>query len=659
MLRRFLRPAILLLAVLAPLARAQPDEDGPVRVRAIPQRTTVKAGDRVAIAVELTHAPKHHTWPAAHVPLPPVVSSFAERTAIGVDAGTPKDVRALGVQWPDAHPGQVPNLETGKGTMTVPLYSGTATAYLVAEIAPGARAGQLMIPVHVHYQVCNDQACLMPEDVSIPVSLTVGAESGMENEPALFAGFKPGEIGQPLAPPPAEAALPAAPRTIFGITIGGGLVLLFLAAALGGVILNLTPCVLPIIPLKIMALVHHAGSPGRRLILGLWMALGVVAFWSALAIPVLALRSAGHGDPSQLIFGTWWLTLAIGLLIAVMGLGIMGLFTIQLPQSVYAINPKADTAWGSFLFGVMAGVLGLPCFGFVAGGLLAGLVAMPWDMVVTIFVGLGVGMGAPYLILAVWPALIERIPRTGPASELVKQVMGLLLLAFAGFFIASGIGAVLKTMPFLSKSIHIWVVAFFVALTALWLTVRTLQIARRAWPRVIMPAISLLAAAGFISWIARGTSSDRRDWIRLQAASEDTVVSGAWLEYTPRRLEKAIASGKIIVADFTADWCLTCKFLKRTILDDEPLASRLRQDDVILLEVDCTVDTSPDSALLASLRLTGVPHLAVWAPAEKVPMVVLDAYTSGVVLEALDAAKKKAGGSKSTESAPSVSNRAR
>jgi thiol:disulfide interchange protein len=110
-----------------------------------------------------------------------------------------------------------------------------------------------------------------------------------------------------------------------------------------------------------------------------------------------------------------------------MGIGIMGLFTIQLPAAVYAVNPKAETAWGSFLFGVMTAVLGLPCFGFVAGALLAGAATLPASTVMLVFASIGVGMAAPYLVLSAKPSLLRHLPRTGPASELVKQVMGLLL----------------------------------------------------------------------------------------------------------------------------------------------------------------------------------------------------------------------------------------
>src|SRR5690606_12559047 len=267
-----------------------------------------------------------------------------------------------------------------------------------------------------------------------------------------------------------------------------GLVVIALLSALGGFVLNLTPCVLPVIPIKIMSIMQHANKPGKNLALGLWMAVGVVMFWVALGLPVAFI--AGVTDPSR-IFGIRWFTVGIGVLIAVMGIGIMGMFTIQLPQSLYMVNPKADTAGGSFLLGVMTGVLGLPCFGFVAGALLAGAATLPAWMVIAIFGGIGVGMAAPYLVLAMKPALIERIPRTGPASELVKQVVALLLLAAAAYFVGSGLIGLVSERPWMGRMLHWWAVAIFAVAAGLWLMVRTFQISGKPAPRVVFTVLAV------------------------------------------------------------------------------------------------------------------------------------------------------------------------
>jgi thiol:disulfide interchange protein DsbD len=642
--------ALVGLAIV-PTAHAQGEQ---VTVRAVAREATVKPGDNAVVAVEMKHAPGFHSWPAEGVPLPKSVESTALRTSI--DLGTVKGATLAGIQWPQTTPGKVPDPDSGE-KVTADLYSGVAVAYLTIAIDPSV-SGEITLPITVHYQSCNESMCFLPQEPEVPVKLTVsaGATASEASESALFKGYKPidSTLPPPAAAPAKGPALPAAPAakgvaavvtapppapTIFGIGFGGGLLVLFLIAALGGAVLNLTPCVLPVIPLKIMTLVHHAGTPGKRVALGLWMALGVVTFWFAIGIPMIILR--GAVDPSQLIFGTWWVTLGIGLLIAAMGLGIMGLFLFQLPQSVYLVNPKADTAWGSFLFGIMTAVLGLPCFGFVAGGLLAGAAALPRTSIATVFLGLGFGMALPYLVLSIWPALINRIPRTGPASELVKQVMGLLLIAASAWFVAAGIGGLLADMPYLRASLPIWIVSFFVLLAGGWLSIRTIQIARSSVPKLVIPILALAGVSGTVAFAVMSANSDREDWLRAQsgAMSDSSIVPGTWLPYNEARLKAALASGKVVVADFTAEWCINCKVIKRTILDVDPVKSRLHKDDVVLLEVDCTSKASPGSAYLKALGQTGVPTLAVYGPGVDKPLI-FNSYLPDTVIAAVESAAK-------------------
>ncbi|MBC7771546.1 MAG: thioredoxin family protein, partial [Pyrinomonadaceae bacterium] len=439
---------------------------------------------------------------------------------------------------------------------------------------------------------------------------------------------------------PAAATMPSLfgfqslnPNSAVGITV------LLLISVLGGVILNLTPCVLPVIPIKVLTLSQHAGgSRSKALKLGIWMALGVIAFWMMIGIPMAFFSSAL--DPSRIIFGTWWVTLSIGLVITAMGFGIMGLFAINLPQSVYMVNPKADSPSGSFMFGIMTAVLGLPCFGFVAGGLLAGAATLPAITIMVVFIGIGVGMAAPYLLLSANPQWVEKLPRTGPASELIKQVMGLLLLAAAAYFIFAGINGLMSGRPYLKESLPWWGVAFFVVLTGIWLTVRTLQISRKTWPKIAMPLLSALAILAFVGFAGSLASTAREDYQRQHAGamSDDSIITGAWLSYNPSRLKKAQESGKIIVADFTADWCINCKVLKRTFLDRDPVRAALTSGDIIMLEVDCTNGDAPGWTWLRELGRTAVPTLAIFAPGMESP-IIYNAYTSDTIMDGLAKAR--------------------
>lgn len=582
-----------------------------------------------------------------------------------------------GAQYPVAHDGKVADPSGVNPTITVPLYSDKAVTFLRFEISPTAPAGEQTIDIAVHYQSCDDRTCLMPQDLVIPVKVKVLASGAKEAKPAdaaLFAAFdakkwgsgvgsapvaKPGPSSEPkksdvpTAPAPKGASsggssggvgnpsiAPAAATSSFlGFQLGSGILVLFAFSVLGGFVLNLTPCVLPVIPIKVMTITQHALSHHRAVMLGVWMALGVITFWVAIGVPMALISS--KIDPSRYIFGVWWVTLGIGLIIAAMGFGIMGLFNITLPQTVYMISPKADTPYGSFVFGVMTAVLGLPCFGFVAGGLLAGAATLPPFTILAIFLGLGIGMAAPYLVLSVWPQLLKFIPRTGPASELVKQVMGLLLLAAAAFFASAGIKGLLSEKPYLAGSIAWWAVAFFILLASLWMVVRTWQITRKPVARLAVPALAVLMVGAAVVFANGLVGTAREDWLRERAAamSHDggTLVTGAWVEYTPERLEKALAAKKTVVVDFTADWCINCKFLKRTVLDVDPVRAILKTDNVVLLEVDLTAKSAPGWAYLAELGQTGIPTLAIYGPAIDRP-VLLNAYTSDTVVTALNKA---------------------
>jgi thiol:disulfide interchange protein len=639
-----------ILTLTASDSKAQPQDadTGPVKIRAVPQTAAVAPGQKLAIAVELDHPPKYHTWPNASVKLAKAVDEDAKRTEIGLDpASTPKSVALVGIQWPAAHPGDVSDPTGNALTVKAPVFSDKAIAYVLVQIAPDAAPGPLHVPVVVSYQACDDHTCYPGVDAKIDVPVNVDAGTATATTPTnatLFGGFDEKKIE---TPPPARSAPAAAPvaatsvspdavvvqeRTLLGFGVGSSLLLIALASILGGAILNLTPCVLPIIPIKVMSLVEHAGNPHRRLVLGTWMALGVVTFWVVVGLPMVFISTL---DPTRFLFGHWWVTMGIGLLIALMGLGIMGLFAINLPQAVYMVNPKADTAHGSFFFGVMAGVLGLPCFGFVAGGLLAGAAALAPSTILVIFTCLGIGMGAPYLILTVKPGLIQKIPRTGPASELVKQVMGLLILAAAALFICVGFRTLMIDKPYLTESLPYWVAAFFVLLAGVWLTLRVLSISKKAWPRAVMPLLAILVVAGIFRYAYVSAASDEEDYeMRLAGKA-------AWRPFTKEALDSAVAEHKVVIIDFTASWCINCKAFKRRYLDRDPVFSRLRKGDVVLLEADLTSSKDPGWDFLHSLGQTGVPTLAIYGPAIEKP-VILNAYTSETVLNAIEKAKGSA-----------------
>src|SRR5690606_27795116 len=201
------------------------------------------------------------------------------------------------------------------------------------------------------------------------------------------------------------------------------------------------PFGLAVVPIRIIGLSQAAGNRSRMLMLGTVMSLGVVLVWVGLATAIVVstrLFTGGITSTNQL-FQYPAFPITVGLVIAVMAVGLCGLFAVRLPNFVYSINPKHDSISGSLGFGVMTAVLSTPCTAPFMGTAAAWATTRNPGIALAVFAAVGVGMALPYQILSMNPKLVDRMPRTGPASELIKQVMGLLMLAAAFYFIGTGL----------------------------------------------------------------------------------------------------------------------------------------------------------------------------------------------------------------------------
>jgi len=623
------------------------DEDPAVSVSVIVSDDQMIAGGRIVLAVVLDHADKFHSNLNEPI-IPPEMEGFIPvSTEIisltnGVEFGP--------IQWPETH--AVPVNFTGT-PVDFYVYSDRAVAYVPVRIPEGTVSGPYPIKLELTFQACDDVSCLPPETVELDASIEIvdelPSQSRMANpefEDFDYTVFDRAWDDSEVKETQSTDEPVASGSTFFGINIpqGGGVVgLVFLAVlgAAGGLILNLTPCVLPVIPIKIMTLSQHAGeNRGRAAYLGFWMAIGVIAFWAALAIPVLALK--GFTDPSR-VFGIWWLTTGIGVIIAVMSLGLMGMFNISLPDKVYMINPKADSASGSFMFGVMTAVLGLPCFGFVAGALVPTAIGLGTGFVIVLFTSLGVGMALPYLVLSIFPGLLKKLPRTGPASDLVKQIMGLLLLAAAAYFIGAGLIALVASEPYLAKLLHVWVAAIFGTGAGLWLVIKTFQISKKALNRAVFSIIAIVIA-GFGLLIATSFTNDaREDYEIRSAAIREAGESGEllrtiWVDYSPTTMQRALDEGLVVIQDFTAEWCINCKVLEKTVLGKAAVKAELQADDTVMIKVDLTGKNPDGEKALTDLGRSGIPTLAIYGPGLDEPWVA-SAYTADQVLSAIKRAR--------------------
>lgn len=636
------RGAILLfciaaLALVAPRAIAEPGLDGPaddapkVVVSTNPSKAFVSPGGQAAIAVVFDHARGWHVHP--HEPVvPPEMGSFQPiPTQIVVSA--PAGVTVGPIQWPQVEMVEVDFSGTSKGVQ-YGVYARKAIAYVpIAIDASAAPGAELTIGLKVSYQACDDRVCNLPEEepfsvrlpvVSLADAATRDATAGVDQ--SLFRALDLAVFAD------LTKWLDALKFDLFGYSFSlrpdgpVGLTLLLLVAALGGFLLNLTPCVLPVIPLKIMGLSQSAGNPARCFLLGLVMSLGVVAFFLAIGGAIAFV--AGFGSINQL-FQKPAFSIGVGLFVALMGVGMLGAFNVSLPKFVYFFNPSHESAPGSFLFGVMTAVLSTPCTAPFMGTAAAWAATQSAPITLATFGAIGLGMALPYLVLAANPKWVARLPRTGPASALVKQVMGLLMLAVAAFFVGIGLVAVFSDPGRPASRAYWWVVAALVIGAGSWLAGRACRITRSTPRRLVFAGLGAALCVGAVTLAFQLTRRGPIDWVY----------------YTPQLFREAQTKGSVIVVDFTAEWCLNCKAMEEAVLHRPEVVRALESQGVVAMKIDLTGNNVDGHAKLTEVGRVGIPLLAVFGPGAAEPLLA-DFYTVEWVLKSIESARGMGDGGK-------------
>jgi thiol:disulfide interchange protein DsbD len=240
---------------------------------------------------------------------------------------------------------------------------------------------------------------------------------------------------------------------------------------------------------------------------------------------------------------------------------------------------------------------------------------------VSTFAAIGGGMALPYLLLSAFPNLVNRMPKAGPASELIKQVMGLFMLAAAAYFLGVGISALLSSPPNPPSKIYWWPVMGMVAAGGIWLAFRTLVLARKKITKTVFVSLGLILMV-LPTWGA----------IRL---SDQGPIK--WTYYTPERFEAAISQGKTVVMTFTAEWCLNCKALEESVLHDQRIIRLLAQEHIVPMKVDITGNNPDGKAKLKAVGSLTVPLLVIFAP-DGSPVFKSDFYTVNQILSAVERA---------------------
>ena len=397
---------------------------------------------------------------------------------------------------------------------------------------------------------------------------------------------------------------PAGERTAYGIAI-----ILALALA-GGLILNLMPCVLPVLGVKLM---HFAGlggaDRGRVRAEFLAVAGGIVfSFW-LLAGAAIAASQAGMAVGWGVQFQQPAFLAAMLLLLLLFAANLWGVFEIPAPRFAGGLRG------GPFLTGMLATLLATPCSApFVGTAVGFALTRGPGEIAL-IFTALGLGLALPYLAVAALPGLAARLPRPGRWTVRLRFALGLALAGTAVWLLT-----VLAVQLGWTTALAVLVAAALpAALLAAWARLRR---------RIFGTAAALTAAIGLAAVLA------------LPAAMEPAAPGGRWQAFDEARIGPLVSEGRTVFVDVTADWCITCKFNKAAVLERGPVAARLG-GDVVPMRADWTRPDAAISAYLARFSRYGIPFNAVYGPGAPAGIALPELLTDGAVLDAMDKAGRR------------------
>lgn len=411
-----------------------------------------------------------------------------------------------------------------------------------------------------------------------------------------------------------------------------------LFAFLGGVILNVMPCVLPVLTLKAFHVVDSMRAhPEEARIHGVAYALGTTAVFGAFGLIVIALRASGESLGWGMQFQHPEFVAAIVIALHLFGLNALGVYEITF--GMRAGGQKKGLV-GSIGNGMLAAVMSMPCTAPFLGT--AAAFAMGTDATaletMALFTAIALGLAAPFTVLSFAPALIRLLPRPGPWMEAFKQIMGFTLIG-AGIWFFGSLQAQLT--PHSANRVLLFLFVLTVAVWAMQRFGNVVHTLRRRWT-----VRSVAGAVTVLFWVQL-VELERPAPVAYAAATEPAaestpVVDGeiAWVAFSPATVEMAKARGQPILLDFTADWCGACKTLEATVLDTSAVHAKLVEHGVLPMQADYTNADDTMTAWIEAAGRSGIP-LVMIIDREGTKHLLPQVFGVSALEEALDAHAKR------------------
>lgn len=536
------------------------------------QVTVLPSGDRVALRVEGLPAAAQGQTLAFY---PEAADTFVHAAELGKD-------------WTQSWGGSVWTAELPlsdmRGTTPTELDMVLALPAEGGDVAhaPPAQSWRLTAPVNGQWQ----------------------AATLAEVTPALAAALEANKTSAPLAAPAASSDLSSS-----------GLLAALIGGLIGGLLLNLMPCVFPVLAIKLMGFTRHGADARAQRRSGLAYAAGVIVSFVALGAVLLALRAAGEQLGWGFQLQSPWVVAGLAALFTLIGLNLAGVFEFAnvVPDRIanlHARHPLGD----AFISGVVAVAIASPCTAPFMGASLGFAVGMPAAQALAVFAALGVGMALPF-VLACWvPAIIRWLPRPGAWMDTFRRAMAFPMFATVVWLVwvlgqQSGIdGAATLLALLLCLAALIWTLTL------------------RGTTRWVL-AVLVLAFSG---WLLQSLGRYVVEPVPTAAAQ----AQDRWQAWSPDTQATLLAQGRPVFVDYTAAWCVTCQFNKRTTLTDSDVLADFAQHDVALLRADWTRRDPAITQSLAQLGRSGVPVYVLLAP-DKAPIVLTELLSKDEVQAAL------------------------
>ena len=524
-----------------------------------------------------------------------------------------------------AVPPPVKKAEPAFDNLMVESHYGRVDWHAAVELASGVDPATLRIEGTLRAQPCDPNSCLPPQNfpftaaapVFDPDSLVIDDQQQLEESSMLLA---------------------------------------IMMGFVGGVILNLMPCVLPVIGLKLLSFLEQAGHSRRQaLMLNVWYSLGLLSVFLVLATLAVFL-GLGWGQ----LFSYKGFNVTLAAVVFVMGLSFLGVWEIPIPgfvggRGASELSQKEGVA-GAFAKGVLTTILATPCSAPFLAPALAWAVAQPASTTYVVFTSVGLGMASPYLLIGAFPELLRFLPKPGAWMDTFKQTMGFVLL-----------GTVVFVLTFLPWPAVVPTVGLLFGLWgSCWWIGRTAPGAEfgnkvRRWiEAAAFAAVVWMVTFGWLSGVMSGRFdltieegiANRLSGLNQpgqQAGMEDPSRNRGtagdnnelpWQPFTRKILEESIAAEKTVLVDFTADWCLTCKTLEKMVLNTSEVRAVVDANGIVALHADWTHGAEEVTDMLDALGSKQVPVLAIFpAGAPNRPTVLRGGYTKQTLLDALKKAR--------------------